>query len=98
MSEAIRYRYLCPRLCQPGPSLGCVLLRFSCQSMCRIERDRPHPEEAVAGASKKIPAPHLAGDLERTGAYRPVTKRAMMTMVKTCITPCTATTKKKLPT
>ena len=40
---------------------------------------------------------HLAGDLERTGAYRPVTKRAMMTMVRTCITPCTPTTKKKLP-
>jgi len=35
--------------------------------------------------------------MERTGAYKPVTKRAMMTMVRTCIVPCTPTTKKKLP-
>ena len=26
MPEANGYRYLCPRLCQPGPSLGRVLL------------------------------------------------------------------------
>ena len=33
--------------------------------------------------------------MERTGAYKPVTKRAIMTMVKTCIVPCTPTTKKR---
>ena len=33
----------------------------------------------------------------RVRVYRPVTKRAMMTMVRTCIVPCTPTTKKKLP-
>ena len=60
-------------------------------------RWRPRTATGVtSGASKK--SQHPPGRrLERTGAYRPVTKRAMMTMVRTCITPCTPTTKKKLP-
>ena len=53
-----------------------------------------HPDALKVGASDAPDGSQKKSYLGRTRAYRPVTKRAMMTMVKTCIVPCAPTAKK----
>ena len=78
----------------PGPTLG-QDLRKSAQTKTRAidQFSVKIPSESTPEGGLKSPL-YVATD---TGAtYRPVTKRAMMTMVTTCIVPCTPTAKKKL--
>jgi hypothetical protein len=47
MPEANRCRYLCPRFCQPGPSVGRVLLDFRANRGAELNETEKTPDEAV---------------------------------------------------